>query len=175
VPQVLAALVAGIAAARRVVHMQPHGSSSNGVWFAGTKVIVRVLAAQSDGRLGAWESEESLRNALPLHVHTREDEQAVLLEGTVAFLVGDRVHHLVAGDTLALPRDVPHAHVVTSQNARVLTIAMPGGFEQLFVDLGVPALPGTTPLPPDTAALAQAAAALGVQIVGPPPVLDARS
>jgi mannose-6-phosphate isomerase-like protein (cupin superfamily) len=148
---------------------------SSGVWFAGTKVIVRVRATQSDGRLGAWESEESLPNALPLHVHTREDEQVVLLEGTIAFLVGDRVHHLVAGDTLALPRGVAHAHVVTSQQARVLTVAMPGGFEQLFVDLGVPALPGTTPPPPDNAALARAAAAFGVQIVGPPPVLDARS
>ena len=153
--------------------MERPGSVSSGVWFAGTKVIVRVHAAESDGRLGAWESEESLGNALPLHVHTREDEQVVLLEGTVTFLVGDRVHHLVAGNTLALPRHVPHAHVVTSQNARVLTVAMPGGFEQLFVDLGVPALPGTTPSPPDTAALAQAAAALGVQILGPPPVLDA--
>jgi quercetin dioxygenase-like cupin family protein len=150
-------------------------SVSGGVWFAGAKVIVRVRAAQSDGRLGAWESEEPLRTALPLHVHTREDEQVMLLEGTIAFLVGDRVHHLVAGDTLALPRGVPHAHVITSQQARVLTVAMPGGFEQLFVDLGVPALPGTTPPPPDTAALAQAVAALGVQIVGPPPVLDARS
>jgi quercetin dioxygenase-like cupin family protein len=162
-------------AARRVVKMELRGSMSSAVWFAGTKVIVRVRAAQSDGRLGAWESEESLGTALPLHVHTREDEQVVLLEGTIAFLVGDRVHHLVAGDTLALPRGLPHAHVVTSQQARVLTVALPGGFEQLFVDLGVPALPGTTSPPPDVAALAQAAAALGVQIVGPPPVLDARS
>jgi quercetin dioxygenase-like cupin family protein len=155
--------------------MERRGPVSSAVWFAGTKVIVRVRAAQSDGRLGAWESEEPLRTALPLHVHTREDEQVVLLAGTIASVVGDRVHHLVAGDTLALPRGVPHAHVVTSQDARVLTIAMPGGFEQLFVDLGVPALPGTTPLPPDNAALARAAAGFGVEIVGPPPILDAPS
>jgi quercetin dioxygenase-like cupin family protein len=148
---------------------------SSAVWFAGTKVIVRVRSAQSDGRLGAWESEEPLGGALPLHIHTREDEQVMLLDGTITSVVGDRVHHLVAGDTLALPRGVPHAHVVTSETARVLTIAMPGGFEQLFLDLGVPALPGTTADPPDTAALAEAAARLGVKIVGPPPVLDARS
>lgn len=150
-------------------------SSSSGVWFAGIKVIVRVHASQSDGRLGAWESEESLGNALPFHVHRREDEQVVLLDGTVSFLVGDRVHHLVAGDTLSLPRSVPHAHVVTSQNARLLTIATPGGFEQLFVDVGVPARPGTTPPQPDTAALARAVGRLGVQIVGPPPVFDERN
>jgi quercetin dioxygenase-like cupin family protein len=155
--------------------MEQRPSTPNEVWFGATKVIVRVHASQSDGRLGAWESEEPLGTALPLHVHTREDEQVVLLDGTITFLVGDRVHHLAPGDTLALPRGVPHAHVVTSHKARVLTLATPGGFEQLFIDLGVPALPGTTPPPPDTAALAQAAARLGIQIVGPPPALDAGS
>jgi hypothetical protein len=88
-------------------------------------VVVHVEAAQSDGRLGAWESEESLGDRLPVHVHTREDEQVVLLEGKITFWVGDRVHHLVSGDTLALPRGVPHAHLVTSRKARILTVAIP--------------------------------------------------
>jgi mannose-6-phosphate isomerase-like protein (cupin superfamily) len=141
------------------------------VWFAGARVLVRVQAAQSDGRLGAWESEESLGDALPLHIHTREDEQVMLLEGAITVRVGDRVHHLVAGDSLALPRGVPHAHVVTSPRARLLTVAMPGGFERLFTDLGAPALPGTAAPPADTGALAEAAARFGVQIVGPPPAV----
>jgi len=152
--------------------MDSPASALPGVWFAGTRVIVRVRASQSDGRLGAWESQESLHTALPLHVHTREDEQVILLEGTLSFSVGDGVHHLVAGDTLSLPRGVPHTHVITSQNARVLTIAVPGGFEQLFVDLGVPAIPGTRPPALDRGPLEQAVARLGVQIVGPPPSLD---
>jgi hypothetical protein len=141
---------------------------SSSMWFAGMKIIVRVRAAHSDGRLGAWESEEPHGSALPLHIHTREAEQVLLHDGAVTFQVGEHVHHLVAGDTLALPRDVPHAHVVTSQAARILTIAMPGGFEELFFDLGVPAALGTTAPPPDEAAMAEAAARLGVQIVGPP-------
>jgi mannose-6-phosphate isomerase-like protein (cupin superfamily) len=154
--------------------MERHASVLAGVWFAGTRVIVRVRASQSDGRLGAWESQEPLHTALPMHVHTREDGQVMLLEGTVSFFVGDLIYHLIAGDTLALPRGVPHAHIITSQNARVLTIAMPGGFEQLFVDLGVPALPDTAPPPLDRGALEQTVARLGVQIVGPPPTLDER-
>jgi hypothetical protein len=60
---------------------------------------------------------------------------------------------------------------VTSERARVLTIATPGGFEQLFIDLGVPAAPGTTAPPADLAAMAQAVTRLGVRIVGPPPAL----
>jgi quercetin dioxygenase-like cupin family protein len=153
--------------------MEPRPSISSGLWFAGALVVVHVQAAQSGGRLGAWESEESLGDRLPLHVHQREDEQVVLLDGQITFWVGDRIHHLVPGETLALPRDVPHAHLVTSRKARILTVAIPGGFERLFTDLGVPALPGTSaPPPPDNAALAEAAGRLGVQIVGPPPAVD---
>jgi quercetin dioxygenase-like cupin family protein len=139
------------------------------LWFGGVRVVVRVRAEESDGRLGAWESEESLGTALPLHIHTREDEQVMILTGEVTFHLGDRVHGLVAGDTLSLPRDVPHAHVITSPQARLLTVAMPGGFERLFTELGVPALPGTAPPPVDTNALAEAVSRLGVRIVGPPP------
>jgi quercetin dioxygenase-like cupin family protein len=139
------------------------------VWCGGVRVVVRVRAEASDGRLGAWESEESLGTALPLHIHTREDEQVMVLTGEVTFHVGDRVHRLVAGDTLSLPRGVPHAHVITSPQARLLTIATPGGFERLFTELGVPALRGTAPPPVDTNALAEAVSRLGVRIVGPPP------
>jgi mannose-6-phosphate isomerase-like protein (cupin superfamily) len=152
--------------------MERQGSNPSAVWFAGTRVLVRVHAAQSGGRLGAWESEESFGVALPLYIHTREDEQVMLLEGEITVRVGDGVHHLVAADTLALPRGVPHAHVVTSPRARLLTVAIPGGFERLFTDHGVPALPGTAAPPADTDALAEAAAQLGVQIVGPPAAVD---
>ena len=144
----------------------------SGLWFAGTKVLVRVRAADSGGRLGVWESEEPRGTALPLHVHTREDEQVLLLDGTIAFMVGDRVHRLGGGDTLALPRGVPHAHLVTSERARILTVATPGGFEQLFLDLGASILPGTAAPPLDTGAMAEAVAGLGVRIAGPPPALD---
>src|SRR3954447_7333918 len=103
---------------------------SNSGWldFAGVLVSVRVDAAASDGRLGMWESIELRGAALPMHVHDREDEQVVLLEGDVAWWVGDRVHHVSAGETLALPRGVPHAHVVTSSSARILTRRDTGRF-----------------------------------------------
>jgi quercetin dioxygenase-like cupin family protein len=142
-------------------------------WFAGVRVVVHVEAGQSQGRLGVWESEEPRGVRLPLHVHRHEDEQVLLLDGRISLWVGDRVHHLLAGDTLALPRGVPHAHAVTSERARIMTIAAPGGFERLFIDMGVPAPPGTTPPPsPSDAALEEAVGRLGVQIVGPPPEVD---
>lgn len=139
------------------------------LWFAGVLVVVHVQAAQSQGRLGVWESDEPRGSGLPLHVHEREDEQVVVLGGEVTFVVGDDVHQLTSGDTLALPRGVPHAHLVTSRGAQLLTIASPGGFERLFVELGVPALDLATPPPrPDDAILVAAVHRLGVSVVGPP-------
>jgi mannose-6-phosphate isomerase-like protein (cupin superfamily) len=148
-----------------------HLTTSRWLWFAGALVVVHVDASRSDGRLGMWESIEPGGTALPLHVHRREDEQAVVLEGRVAFWVGDRVHQLCAGDTVALPRGVPHAHRVTSSRARILTMASPGGFERLFTDLGILATPDAPPpAPPNVAARTELLARLGVETVGPPPV-----
>jgi len=147
-----------------------HLTTSGWLWFCGALVVVHVDASSSDGRLGMWESIEPQGTALPLHAHHREDEQAVVLEGSVTSWVGDRVHHLCAGDTVALPRGVPHAHRVTSPRARILTVASPGGFERLFTELGVPATPDTPPAPwPDVAARTELLAQLGVEGVGPPP------
>ena len=135
---------------------------------------MHVDAGQSDGRIGVWESEESRGgDRLPLHVHEREDEHVVVLDGEILVRVGDRTERLGAGAATVLPRGVPHAHAVIAPRARILTIAVPGGFERLFTELGVPALPGTAPPPrPDNATVAAAVRRLGVRIVGPPPAFD---
>jgi quercetin dioxygenase-like cupin family protein len=141
-------------------------------------VVVHVQAAQSQGRLGVWESEEPRGSRLPLHVHEREDEQLCVLDGDVTVVVGDHMHQLTSGDTLALPRGVPHAHLVRSSGAQLLTIATPGGFERLFTELGVRALNlSTPPPPPDDAILIAAVRELGVDVVGPPlaPAAPAKS
>jgi quercetin dioxygenase-like cupin family protein len=136
------------------------------LWFAGTRVIVRVTAADSGGRIGVWESEEPRGSALPLHVHSNEDEQMIVLEGEVSVRVGEETHRLRAGDTLALPRGVPHAHRVDSDVARILTVATPGGFERLFLEHGSTGTTATSRLPDE--ALLAAVRELGVQRVGPP-------
>jgi quercetin dioxygenase-like cupin family protein len=153
--------------------MEAHSAGARDLWFAGVRVIVRVDAAQSQGRLAVWESEEPRGVGLPLHVHTREDEQVVVLDGEILVRVGEETHRLTSGATIALPRGVPHAHLVSSSRARLLTVAVPGGFERLFTDLGVPALPGSDVPPiPERETLTAAVRRLGVQVVGPPPAFD---
>ena len=85
-----------------------------------------------------WEPEEPRATALPLHAHTEEDEQMVILEGEGSVRVGKEAHRLIAGGTVALPRGTPHAHRVDSEIARILTVATPGSFERLFLEYGSP-------------------------------------
>jgi quercetin dioxygenase-like cupin family protein len=142
------------------------------LWFAGVRVVVHVDAEQSGGRLGVWESEEPRGVGLPLHVHTR-DEQVVVLDGEILVRVGEATHRVATGATLTLPRGVPHAHLVTSAQARLLTVAIPGGFERLFTELGSPILPGAAAPPiPDRETRLDVLRRLGVEVVGPPPAFD---
>ena len=84
----------------------------------------------------------------------------VVLEGEVSVRVGEETHRLVAGETLALPRGVPHAHRVASEIARIWTVATPGGFERLFLEHGAASAAASWRLPDEV--LGAAVRELGV-------------
>ncbi len=89
----------------------------------------------------------------------------VVLDGEVSVWIGEQAHRLRAGDTVALPRGVPHAHRVDSRVARILTVATPGGFERLFLEHG--STGDAPPPPPPVELLIAAVGELGVQLVEP--------
>src|SRR4051812_37486587 len=139
-------------------------------WIAGSRIAIKLTAEHTRGHLGMWEWEAPRGAATPLHVHRREDEEFVVLEGTARFLVGDRRIDAAPGDVVFLPLGVPHAYVITSERARVLGMVTPGGHEQFFIDVGAAA--DGPRVEPDRAAMAAGGARHGVEIVGPPPVLE---
>jgi quercetin dioxygenase-like cupin family protein len=107
----------------------------------------------------------------PLHIHHREHEAWYVLEGQLAFRVGDQDLVATAGSFAFAPRGIPHAFTVDIEPSRVLILASPGGFEGFAAELGVPAvgdsLPADLALPgPDV--LGPVAARYGIEVVGPP-------
>jgi quercetin dioxygenase-like cupin family protein len=56
----------------------------------------------------------------PLHVHP-EDEVVYVVEGALTLFVDDEPVRLVAGDSFAAPREIPHTLVVESREARYLS------------------------------------------------------
>lgn len=101
----------------------------------------------------------------PLHRHPWMTWE-VVVEGRIRALVGDETFELEAGDMLFTPPDVPHTFMaIGDAEARTVGMNWPGGFHALMAEL--------TPLfaaggPPDFAAVADAAARHGAEILGPP-------
>jgi hypothetical protein len=112
----------------------------------------------------------------PLHVHRRDDETFYVLEGELTLFVAGEQIVLGPGQAALAPRDVPHAYRVESEEARWLVITTPAGFDAFVREVAEPA--PAEELPPagrpfDPAVLGQAAAKVGIEILGAPGTLPA--
>jgi mannose-6-phosphate isomerase-like protein (cupin superfamily) len=95
----------------------------------------------------------------PLHYHTREDEYSYVLEGQLGALLGDQEVFAEAGDLVFKPHGQWHTFWNPGDTpTRVLELISPGGFEDLFRELG--ALSGE----PDLATLLELGARYGVKV-----------
>ncbi|HZQ65046.1 MAG TPA: cupin domain-containing protein [Gaiellaceae bacterium] len=148
-------------------------AGSREVWWIDGRVDVKLTGAESGGHLGMWLWTAERGAASPRHVHHRDDEQFLLLDGEARFFVGERVLEARAGDLVFLPHGIPHAYLITSPQARAVGTVTPGGFEGFFIELGTPWRPGSpAPPPPSIEAFARAGERYGFDILGPPPELD---
>jgi mannose-6-phosphate isomerase-like protein (cupin superfamily) len=146
------------------------------LWFIDNLVHVHVDGDASGGTLALQDERGRRGNMPPLHVHRRDDETFYVLEGEVTLFVGGEQIVLGPGQAAFAPRDVPHAYRVESDEARWLVITTPAGFEAFVREVADPA--PTDELPPDgrpvdAAALGQAAAKAGIELLGPPGALPA--
>src|SRR5580765_1957487 len=144
-------------------------------WWKPGRMTVKAGGAETGHAFAQIESFDPRGTATPLHVHHNEDEAFYVVEGEVTVLVGGERIDLGAGDYLFAPRDVPHTTIVTSESARYITTISPAGLEDLFVELGLPVSEGEQPeeaaLPP-MPEVARRFGAYGVEILGPPLLLD---
>ena len=63
----------------------------------------------------------------PLHIHLFQDEFFYIIEGEYLFQAGDDQYRMKSGDTIFLPRNVPHAFVQLTEKAKVLVSYLPAG------------------------------------------------
>lgn len=88
---------------------------------------IKVSAKDTDGDLTIFEYNGNVKGGPPLHIHLHQDEIFFILEGSYTFKVGDDMHYLTAGDTIFLPRQVPHAFAQTTDTGRMLFMMQPSG------------------------------------------------
>jgi mannose-6-phosphate isomerase-like protein (cupin superfamily) len=106
---------------------------------------------------------------VPSHIHHNEDEAIYVLEGECTVRVGDRIHKLVPGAFVLMPRGIVH----TFSNpgtvpARVIVISSPGTVIRYFEEAA--ALSNASPTgQPDMELLAALASKYDIEFVSEPP------
>ena len=156
------------------------GSTTNGrrqpLWFIDHLAHIHVDGDTSGGALALLEERGRRGDMPPLHVHRRDDESFYVLDGELTLFVAGEQIHLGPGQAAFAPRDVPHAYRVESAEARWLVITTPAGFDAFVREVADPAPADELPpagRPIDPAVLSQAAAKVGIEILGPPGALPA--
>jgi quercetin dioxygenase-like cupin family protein len=120
----------------------------NSTWYKG--ILASQLAAGSDteGAFDLIESKMRKGTEPPPHVHDREDELFYILTGKIKVFADGKVLTVAAGESVFLPRQVPHAYLIESAEVHLLALMTPGGFFNAINELNAPAR--TMEIPSDT-------------------------
>jgi quercetin dioxygenase-like cupin family protein len=152
------------ATAERTVVVRAPGEGPVG-WIVGMEHRTKLASEESGAFVSIVECEAPRDAGPPLHVHSREDEAFYVIDGELTIWVGADELAVAAGGLAFLPRGIPHAFAVASENARFLAFGMPG-MDRFFLEAGTAA---PVDGPPDIAALTETAARYGIEILGPRP------
>ena len=102
-----------------------------------------------------------------MHVHYDQDEIFTVIEGTYRFRVGEKEEVLNAGDTMFLPRNIPHTWIQLTDYGKLIYMVQPAGkMEEFFLRMNE--LKG----PPSEAEFQKITMAHGMKNVGPPLSLE---
>jgi mannose-6-phosphate isomerase-like protein (cupin superfamily) len=125
----------------------------------GERFKIRVPSAQTMGAYSVIEVVADPGNGVPLHIHNKEEEHFIVLEGTLDIANGDRRWDAPAGASVTVRRGVPHAWCNPSDPPlRMLVIFSPGQIDGLFR-----ALAGVD----DVDKITAIAARYGTKLIGP--------
>ncbi|WP_263385410.1 cupin domain-containing protein [Granulicella arctica] len=100
----------------------------------------------------------------PPHVHEREDELFYILSGEIKVFVDGQVLTVAAGESVFLPKKVPHAYLIQSDECHVLALMTPGGFLNAINKMNAPARTMKIPSDMETYATADLTATMEVFI-----------
>lgn len=109
-------------------------SSSRTLDVVGSRIRVLLGGEQTGGTFAMVEDITPPGGGPPPHVHSREDEGFVVLEGEIEVLSQDRWVRVPVGTSVFAPRGVPHTfrNAGKTPSRMVVTIA-PAGFERFFI------------------------------------------
>jgi quercetin dioxygenase-like cupin family protein len=136
----------------------------NSTWYKG--ILASQLASTSDtnGAFDLIESKMHKGTEPPPHLHDREDELFYILSGQLKVFADGKVFTVSTGESVFLPRKVPHAYLITSDECHVLALLTPGGFFNAINKMNIAARTMDIPSDMETYATVDMAATIAVFI-----------
>jgi quercetin dioxygenase-like cupin family protein len=137
--------------------------------------VYRFLATGEDtgGKYAMFEANVSPGGGPPPHVHSREEEGFLIVEGEITFFIGEQ--RLVAGPGTFANMPIGTQHTFKNESgkpAKMLVLVAPSGLEKMFFEVGVPVPAGATTAAPPTKEqiekLIAAAPRYGIELKLPP-------
>ena len=125
---------------------------------------VKISSSDTNGELFAFEHVDMGNGGPPRHLHFEQDEWFYVTKGQFIFEAGDDCCTLGSGDSMFVPRMVPHvwAHV-GAELGTILLAVQPAGTLEAFFGESV-----AMSRPPATEEAEAMFAAHGMKVVGPP-------
>ncbi len=88
---------------------------------------IKISTDDTEGQLSVLEYTGHAKGGPPLHFHNNQDEIFYILEGEYKFQVGDEKYLMNEGDTIFLPRQIPHSFAQISEKGKMLFFFQPSG------------------------------------------------
>lgn len=134
------------------------------VGWMDTVYSITVGRPEGAGIVGVFEAAIPAMSGPPIHIHHNEDEVIHVVDGEFEFWLDGQIMRRSPGNSVFLPRNVPHTfRVVGGRPGRCLAILTPGGLEEFFVEAGSRDLR----IPADMGEIAALAGRHGLEFVGP--------
>lgn len=125
---------------------------------------LKVGASDNEGQLAVFEQTGyTPMGGPPLHIHPYQDEMFIVHEGDYLFQCGDEKFELTAGDTIFLPRGLPHAFIQLTEKGKLTVIYQPAGKMEAFFKKT-----NEWTAPPTQEEVMRVFAESDMQVVGPP-------
>lgn len=94
---------------------------------------LKISSKDTDGQLSVFEYTGLGKVGPMLHIHFEQDEIFMVTEGEYRFVVGKETHVLKAGQTIFLPRGIPHTWIQLSDRGKMIYLLQPAGkMEEFF-------------------------------------------
>jgi mannose-6-phosphate isomerase-like protein (cupin superfamily) len=118
-------------------HRVIHPGDGVNVGAIGLGIYTRLTGADTQGAYSLFEYVVPPNlGGPPTHIHSREDELFTCVQGQVVVELDGAEHVLGVGDSLLMPRGVPHMfHNPFDEETRVVAVVSPPGLENYYREL----------------------------------------